>query len=118
MLAEVVVPVPPTRSGQAYVKFPHPASRFAVAACAAVLSPESVRVGITGASPVPYRARGVEDSLAGRPRTPEAISEAAARAAEDVDLLGDIYASSAYRTHLARVCTCRALETATARSRV
>lgn len=116
VLAEVVVPVPPSGSGQAYVKFPHPASGFAVVGVAVVLSPESVRVGITGASSVPYRARGVEASLAGRPPTPETIAEAAAHAADGVDLLGDIYASSAYRAHLARVGTRRALETATARA--
>jgi carbon-monoxide dehydrogenase medium subunit len=115
VLVEVVVPLAPEGSGSAYVKFPHPASGYAVAGVAAYFDPDGVCVGITGASATPYRARAVEQALADN-RNLDGIAAAAALAADGVDLTGDLFASSAYRAHLARVCTRRALETAVARA--
>lgn len=114
ILVEVRVPVTPL--SVAYVKTEQKASGFALAGVAAVISPRGVRIGITGVARAPYRARGAEDLLAGEgSMTREAIARAATHAADGVEPLGDIHASSDYRAHLARVNTRRALELAAKR---
>ena len=115
VLMEVLVPLAPEGSGAAYVKFPHPASGYAVAGVAAYLAPDGARVGITGISAIPYRASAVEQALAEDPNLDD-IAAAAALAADDVDVTGDLFASSGYRAQLARVCTRRAVEMAAARA--
>ena len=118
ILTEVRVPVPSARTGAAYLKFPHPASGFAVVGVAAVVTLDAqkrctrARVGVTGVAPVPYRAKAVEDSLTGKTLTPETIAAAAESAAEGVDVNADIFASADYRRHLAKVFTRRAVQAA------
>jgi carbon-monoxide dehydrogenase medium subunit len=64
-----------------------------------------------------YRAAAAEQVLAGQSSpSAETIALAAARAADGVDPLSDIHASSEFRAHLARVNTRRALEKALARA--
>jgi carbon-monoxide dehydrogenase medium subunit len=101
--------------GVAYKKHHHPASGFAVVGVAVRLNTSSgridtVAIGITGVSHNAYRAAGVENALRGKPAT--AIQDAATRAANVVEVLGDYYASAEYRKHLASVLTRRALEQA------
>jgi carbon-monoxide dehydrogenase medium subunit len=117
LLVEVVVPLAPEGSGSAYEKFPHPASGYAVTGVAAHVGPDGVRVGITGASTIPYRARAVEQAVVAN-RMFDGVEAAAGLAADGVDLTEDLFASSAYRAHLVRVCTRRALERAAARAQV
>jgi carbon-monoxide dehydrogenase medium subunit len=76
---------------------------------------DRVRVGITGLAPKPFRAKAVEDALQGK-APGQAISAAAAHAAEGIDALSDLHASAEFRAELARVYTRRALETAAARA--
>jgi aerobic carbon-monoxide dehydrogenase medium subunit len=99
----------------AYKKFHHPASGYAVVGVAVRLSKagakiDSAAVGITGVGHIAYRATAVEDGLRGR--SAAAIREAAAHAAEGVEVLSDYYASADYRRHLATVFTRRALDQA------
>jgi aerobic carbon-monoxide dehydrogenase medium subunit len=115
ILTEVRVPKTPGQSAT-YKKHHHPASGFAVVGVAVRLKTtsgkiESVAVGITGVSHNAYRATAVENALRGKPFS--AIAEAAAHATKGVEVLGDYYASSEYRTHLAAVMTRRALDQAT-----
>src|SRR5437870_7132585 len=66
LLVEVRVPLWPAGSGAAYMKFPHPASRFAVVGVAAAVTLDKqgtatkVGVGVTGAGTKAVRARTVE----------------------------------------------------------
>jgi carbon-monoxide dehydrogenase medium subunit len=108
--------VPATAGTVAYVKTEQKASGFALAGSAVVIGDQGVRVGITGVAAKAYRAAAVEKALAGQTR-PEtaAIAAAAARAAEGVEPLRDIHASSEYRAHLAQVNTRRAIERALSR---
>ncbi|HEV8353604.1 MAG TPA: xanthine dehydrogenase family protein subunit M [bacterium] len=120
LLVEIRIPV--QRGGGAYLKFPHPASGFAVVGVAAIAgvsggTVERVRVGITGVGPAAYRSGAVEGALAGGPATPEAVGAAAEHAADGVDVNEDIFAPAEYRAHLARVFTRRALLAAFERSR-
>lgn len=100
MIVEIRIP---KASNGVYLKFSQPASRFAVVGCAAMKNGSGVRVGLTGVSDTPYRASAVEDAYNGD------AGAAAGHAVDDVDVLGDNFASSEYRAHLAKVFTQRAL---------
>jgi len=118
ILAEVRFPAPPPRTGGAYAKFPHPASRFAVVGVAAVVTlgrdgkVERAAIGVTGAAAVPFRAAAAEKALAGTTGDAASIASAAAKAAEGVKTLSDLVASSEFRRHLLAVYAKRALERA------
>lgn len=118
ILTEIQVPTIGPRTGAAYLKVRQKASGFAIVGVAAQISTDErgacreAAVGITGVSPVPYRASRVEGMLKGRSLDDEAIREAASLAAEDREPLSDIHASSEYRRHLAQVMTRRAIQEA------
>jgi carbon-monoxide dehydrogenase medium subunit len=123
ILTEIRIPALPPRTGSAYIKFPNPASNYSMVGAAAIVTLdgggacEQVRVGISGAAPMPLRASDVENALRGQAPSPEALQRAAAQASNGVDALDDIHASSEYRLHLCHVMTRRALESAVARAR-
>jgi CO/xanthine dehydrogenase FAD-binding subunit len=74
------------------------------------------RLAYTGAAPSPVRARGAERSLAGQQPSSDAFAEAAEQAAKVLDPVSDVHAPAAYRVHVAKVLTRRALQTAVARA--
>ncbi len=123
LLVEVSVPVASPRFGAAYMKMPNPASGFALAGAAAAIGLDGdgraarVRVGVTGVSPTAYRAHVVEQAVAGQEPTDELLAQASGAAAEGVEANADIHAGAAYRLHLARVLTRRALVLARDRAR-
>lgn len=93
----------------AYVKIPHPASRFALAGVfVADFGNDCIRVAVTGAGPVVFRARELEDALA-RSFTPQAAREVALR---PDGLNADLAATAQYRAHLVSVAAARAVEAA------
>lgn len=110
----VAIRVPVSSASVAYVKTEQKASGFAICGVAAVVdtTARAVRIGVTGVSAMPYRARAVETRLAGKTLTSELIAQAAQEAALGADPLGDIHASAEYRAHLATVNVRRALERA------
>ena len=114
VLTEIVVPAMPAKMGSAYEKFKHPASGYAVVGVAVMLhknddgSLSDCRIAVTGAGPKAQRASAAEDALKGGAST----ADAAAKAADGLDLIGDVYAGEEYRAQLARVLTRRALERA------
>lgn len=122
LLVEVRVPVWPAGSGACYMKFPHPASRFAVVGvCAAVTLDKNgsctrAGVGVTGAGTKAVRARGVEAGLTGKRLDAAAIEAAAQKAAEGVDVQADLQGSVEYKAHLCRVFARRAIEAAVKRA--
>lgn len=111
-----------SRTGHAYVKLHQPASGFAIVGVAAhVTLSESgsvgeVGVGVTGVGAKAYRAAAVENALRGKSPSAKRLEEAASHAADGVLANADLYASSDYRAHLARVYTRRALEKAVERA--
>jgi carbon-monoxide dehydrogenase medium subunit len=111
ILTEIRVPRT-AGEGTAYKKFHHPASGYAVVGIAVRLKMsggkvDNAAVGITGVSDIAYRATKVESALRGKPAT--AFADAATHAAAGAEVLGDYYASTEYRRHLAEVMTRRAL---------
>lgn len=124
ILTDVEVPVQAAGQGSAYVKFEHPASRYAVIGVAAVVTVgggrcTGVSVALCGLTPTPMRATRVEQALVGQAPTPEAIESAAGLVGGDLggDVIGDIFASAAYRAAVAPVYVRRALAAAAARAR-
>jgi carbon-monoxide dehydrogenase medium subunit len=121
ILTELRVPAFAARTGSAYEKFPNPASRYAIVGAAAVVTVDGngvcqkASVGLNGISGKPVAAVGVEAALVGRHLNDQTIQEAAAKAADGLEPLGDIFASAEYRAHLARVYTKRALARASGR---
>lgn len=101
----------------AYVKTEQKASGFALCGVAAVVSRAAggTRIGITGVSTTPFRARAAEALLAGASFDGAVLRSASAAAGSGIDALSDIHASAEYRLHLAAVNTRRALERALAR---
>jgi aerobic carbon-monoxide dehydrogenase medium subunit len=105
----------------AYWKFRHPASGYAVAGAAIVLSLEDdghfrdVRVAITGVAPIAYRARRVEEALETERVQTVDVAVVCAGATHGVDALSDTFADAEYRAHLASLVTERALSAALAR---
>jgi aerobic carbon-monoxide dehydrogenase medium subunit len=115
VLREIRIDSLKNRTGQAYTKFPHPASGFAVVGVAVAVTLDgdgkcqSAGVAITGVAAKAYRAAQVESALTGRALDEQTIAAAAAHATDGVDANGDIYASAEYRRHLATVYTHRAI---------
>ena len=122
LLTQVRIPVWPAGSGAAYLKFPHPASRFAVVGVCAALTLDKngtctkAGVGITGAGSVAVRAKGVEAGLVGKRLDAAAIEAAAQKAADGVDVQADLQGSVEYKSHLCRVFARRAIEAALKRA--
>lgn len=116
------VPATGKGTGAAYLKHPHPASRYAVVGVAATLTVEDgavseAAVAVGGVTGHPVLAEEAGDSLVGGSPEPDALAEAAERVAGALaDPIGDTYASGEYRVHLATVLTRRTLTRAADRS--
>lgn len=115
LLAEVRIPISATRSGSAYARRPHPASRFALVGAAATIDLERMshrvqraRVAITGLADKPLRAIAVEEALIGLAGDADAIAAVASRL--DANEVGE------YKLQLARICTEDALRRAAERA--
>lgn len=123
ILVELRVPTWPAGTGGAYLKFPHPASRFAVVGVAAMVTLDKegkctkASVGVTGAGTKAVRAKGVEAALTGKKLDAATIEAAAQKAADGVDVQADLQGSVEYKSHLCRVFAKRAVTEAVKRAR-
>ena len=108
IVTAVSFPVP---KKAAYVKFPNPASRFAlVGVFVAQAADGSVRVAVTGAAPSVFRATALEAAL-GKSFTPDAAKGVKIDA---TGLNNDLHGSPQYRAHLISVMAARAVAAAAA----
>ena len=93
----------------AYMKFPNPASRYALVGVFVAETGSGVRVAVTGAGQNGvFRVKAMEDALA-KSFTPDAVAKIAV---PDDDLNSDIHASAEYRAHLITVMAKRAVAAA------
>jgi carbon-monoxide dehydrogenase medium subunit len=122
IVTAIAVPRLGRGAGAAYVKFPHPASRYAVIGAAAFVSAsqgtiESARVVMGGLVPQPTRLGAVEAACAGQPATDATAERAAAQTGGALgdEVLGDIFASAEYRRAVAAIYVLRALSAALGR---
>jgi aerobic carbon-monoxide dehydrogenase medium subunit len=96
LITEIEVPSPSDDAGSAYVAVEHPASGFALAGAAALVTRDSATVALTGIAATPLLL-GADDDLA------------------TVEVFGDRFAPEEYRRQLAATVVRRALAQARAR---
>ncbi len=110
IITTIRIPVPEAGSKMVYLKFSHPASRFAVVGCAVLRFPgEKTNIAFTGVADTPFRDTAAENLVSGKPLDALNIEAAVNAAADGVNILSDNYASGEYRKHLAKVYLKRAL---------
>ncbi|HKE39783.1 MAG TPA: xanthine dehydrogenase family protein subunit M [Casimicrobiaceae bacterium] len=102
IITAVSFPIP---KKAAYMKFPQPASRFALVGVFVAQTGGGVRVAVTGAASHVHRASAIESALS-KSFTPDAAK--AVKIPAD-HLNSDIHASAAYRAHLVSVMASRAV---------
>ena len=124
LLVAVEVPVKKAGQGQAYVKFSHPASRYAVIGVAAVITASggkctAAAVALGGLTTHAVRASSVERALTGQTLSADTIASASAQVKSDFggDVLGDVFASATYRAAVAPVWVKRAITAAADRAK-
>ena len=109
LITEVAFPVP---EAACYVKFPNPASRYAIVGVMVARTSAGggggVRVAVTGAGANAFRATAMEQALAAN-FSAQALDGVAVPAD---DLNADIHASAEYRAHLVTVMAKRAVAAA------
>ena len=106
IIKEVTFPHP---DKAAYMKFPNPASRYAMVGVFVSKGPWGVRVAVTGAGQDGvFRVKEMEDALA-KSWTPDAV--ASIKVPAD-GLLSDLHGSAEYRAHLVTVMAKRAVAAA------
>lgn len=89
----------------AYMKFPNPASRYAMPGVFVAEHGQAIRVAVTGAASCVYRAGELESALAER-LMPETLDNVTIAAEE---FTSDLFASAEYRAHLVKVMAQRAV---------
>jgi carbon-monoxide dehydrogenase medium subunit len=107
IITSVSFPVP-KRAG--YVKFPNPASRYALVGVFVAQTASGVRVAVTGAGPSVFRVPDMEQALSAR-FAPDAVTGVHI---SPEPLNTDLHASAEYRAHLVTVMAKRAVEQALA----
>jgi carbon-monoxide dehydrogenase medium subunit len=92
----------------AYMKFPNPASRYAMVGVFVAKTASGVRVAVTGAGPSVFRVKAMEEALS-KNFSSDAIKDIKVPA---TDLNSDIHGSAEYRAHLVGVMARRAVDKA------
>lgn len=98
----------PTATKAGYMKFPNPASRYAMVGVFVAQTAAGPRVAVTGAGACAFRVKAMEDALA-KTWSPDAV--AGIKVPAD-GLNGDIHGSPEYRAHLVTVMAKRAVAAA------
>jgi carbon-monoxide dehydrogenase medium subunit len=106
---EIIISVSfPIPRKAAYVKFPSPASRFALVGVFVAHAADGVRVGVTGAAACAFRSKPLESAL-GMSFTADAAKATTIAAS---GLNNDLHGSPEYRAHLISVLAARAVTAA------
>jgi carbon-monoxide dehydrogenase medium subunit len=110
IITAIRIPVPANGTKSTYQKFAQPASRYAMAACAVMRFADGrTNIAFTGVGENAFRDSGAEQAIAGKQIDEASITDAINAALQNVNVLGDHYASVPYRTHLAKVYLKKAL---------
>lgn len=105
IITEVSFPVP---EKAAYIKFPNPASRYAMVGVFVAKTKAGVRVAVTGAASSVFRETAMEAALA-KSFTPDAVANIKVSAD---NLNSDLHGTAEYRAHLVTVMAKRAVAAA------
>ncbi|MFN4014592.1 MAG: FAD binding domain-containing protein [Reyranella sp.] len=98
----------PKAEKAAYMKFPNPASRYAMVGVFVAKTAGGVRVAVTGAGPCVFRVKAMEEALS-KNFSSDAIKDIKVPAD---GLNSDIHGSAEYRAHLVGVMARRAVDKA------
>jgi carbon-monoxide dehydrogenase medium subunit len=115
VLTELRIPAPPEGHGWSYQKLANQASGYALVGVGAVVTLDTrgtcqdIRIGVTGAAPVPWRPAAVEDLLRGEELDPQTVGSAVERIDEDIEPLDDLHGSAKYRRRVTRGLALRAI---------
>ncbi len=105
IVTEVAFPVP---EKAAYMKFPNPASRYAMVGVFVAKTKAGVRVAVTGAASSVFRESAMEAALA-KSFTPDAVANIKVSPAS---MNSDLHGTAEYRAHLVTVMAKRAVAAA------
>ena len=123
ILTEIRVPVPPPRSGGAYLKLERKVGDFATAGVAVQITLDDAGVctraglGLTNVGMTPIKAKQTEAFLTGKKLDESTAQQAAEMAASESQPMDDIRGSADYKRDLIRVLTARALTRALDRAK-
>ena len=122
ILTEIRIPVPPSKSGGAYLKVERKVGDFATAAVAVQLTlddkgaVQKAGVGLTNVGPTPLKARKAEDFLRGKKPDAAAIAQAAQLASDDSQPSADLRGPAEYKKGLVKELAKRAISRALERA--
>lgn len=122
IVTEIAVPLPPPRSGGAYVKLERKVGDYATAAVAVQVTLdghggcERAGIALTNVGPTVIRATEAESFLLHKPLDAGTIAQAAQLAARAADPVEDRRGSADYKRDIVRVLTARALRLAARRA--
>jgi aerobic carbon-monoxide dehydrogenase medium subunit len=122
ILTEIRIPIPPARSGGAYLKLERKVGDFATAAVAAQVTldgsgaVQKVGIGLTNVGPTPIKAKKAEDFLRGKKLDAGNIAQAAQLAAADAQPSSDLRGPAEYKKGLVKELAKRALSRAAERA--
>lgn len=123
ILIDIRFPKPAPGTGSAYIKVPHPASRFAIIGVAASVTlgddgiARNVRIAVTGTSTIARRAQAMEAELEGSRLTREGIEIASERASQGIEFNDDLLLSADDRAFICRNTSKQAVLSAWAQAR-
>jgi carbon-monoxide dehydrogenase medium subunit len=115
ILTEIRVPIPPPRSGGAYLKLERKVGDFATVGVAVQITLEEsgvckqAGIGLTNVGPTPLEAGSARDFLTGKSLDEATIKQAARIAAEHAQPSSDLRGPASYKTSMVRELTIRAL---------
>ncbi len=118
ILTEIRLPIPPPRSGGAYLKLERKVGDFATAAVAVQVTVgqggecEKAGIGLTNVGTTPIKARKAEEFLQGKRLDLATIQEAGRLAASEAQPQNDDRGPAEYKRELVRVFTVRGLSRA------
>jgi len=122
ILTEIRIPVPPGRSGGAYIKVERKVGDFATAAVAVQLTlddkgaVQKAGIAMTNVGPTPLKARKAEDFLKGKKPDAAAIAQAAQLAADESQPTPDLRGPAEYKKGLVKELAKRAISRALERA--
>lgn len=123
ILTEIVISRPAEGHGWSYQKLANQASGYAIVGVGVVVALDGqsavadVRVGVTGAAAVAWRAEATETALRGQRLDDGVVTAAADLVDGGIDFLDDLHGSAEYRRRVTRGLTRRAIVEAAGRAR-
>jgi carbon-monoxide dehydrogenase medium subunit len=123
ILTEIQIPVPPARSGGAYLKLERKVGDYGTVGVAAQVTLDAagncarVGIGLTNVGLVAVEAKEAEAALTGHAPDDATLKQAAGLAAAAAQPNGDQRGSAAYKRSLVKTLTVRALRSSVARAK-